>query len=170
MRVVTDRVGGDEMTVNGTSGGTLHPGLAPHHDLGGRLAPPPRRLLRRQGARAGQLGDEEAGGGAGGDDDGRLLQQRDWRAGGGGREERPEVTELGLLLLHGQAGLCLDVQHRGGAGLGGLGRHRLNLHLARVDNQTGREVCVHFWVKKRGYQEVNIGLILITARPPLSSD
>ena len=87
---VTDRVTGDEMTVNGTSGGTLHlepglePGLLAHHDLGGRLAaaPPPARLLHRAGggARAGQLRDEEAGGGPRGDDDGRLLQQGNWRS------------------------------------------------------------------------------------------
>ena len=77
------------MTVNGTSGGTLHPALPglprlPNKDLGVGLAgaPPPRRLLHRQGARAGQLGDEEAGGGPGGDHDCRLLQQGNWRGGG----------------------------------------------------------------------------------------
>ena len=146
---VTDRVGGDEMTVNGTSGGTL--GLLAHHDLSGRLAaaPPPARLLHRAGggARAGQLRDEEAGGRPGGDDDGRLLQQGNWRGGGGGGEERTEVTELGLLLLHGQTRLRLDLEQRvrgAGRGQAGLRRHGLHFHVARVDNESGREVCVHF--------------------------
>ena len=150
--VLTHRVCGDEMTVNGTSGGTLHTGcLAAHNNLGGRLAPapPPASLLHRQRAGAGarQLRDEETCGGAGGDYYGRLLQERHWGAGGGGGEERTEVTVLWLLLFDGQPRLRLDLEERGG-GCGGwrarLGRHWLYFNLARVDNQTGREICVHF--------------------------
>ena len=56
------------------------------------------------------------------------------------------MAELGFLLLHGQPGLRLDVEERGRGGgrRAGLGRHGLHLDLARVDNERGREICVHF--------------------------
>ena len=132
------------MTVNGTSGGTLNTLLASNNNLGGGLPahPPSPGLLHLEGAAGWELGDEEPGGGAGGDYyGGGGLQEGHCGGGGGWSGEGAEWRMVGLLLLDGQAGLRLDAEE---GVLGGAGGHRLHLDVARVENEIGGELCVHF--------------------------